>query len=381
MKQFGFPQIHRGGDGGGGGGGGEGESGLDAFAMGPEGFNVDNFSDPQGFGLGAFLDQDFGYGLDQATDPGNLDFGHAAFGTPGSPGSSFDEVGFDIDFGSPSAPGFSSFDEAGFGGLGGMGGPGGFADAWGGLGLGYNTDPGPSNPNLAQGFPAHRGVWGPSFGVPEWVDIPQGTPNAPPSNVTFGFPGAPGDTPGSSPGGFGAPSNASPTSAPSAPSAPSGVTTGAFGQPAGAAVGYASPDMSFGGDPGGRIEWNPSAGTNAAAPTSVGDFGYILPNGQWQQAMPTGGAYAFMDPTGQWSRYNTPNSPHSAAITPWPNDPNTPSAQDFAMNAPSSYLIGQGYKYHDPASGAAPRQFAPGERINAAGAPIYGEHSGGYFYR
>jgi hypothetical protein len=403
MKQFGFPQIARGGDGGGGGGGGESGDAMDAYGMGHTDFSSANvglgglantdFSamepdmgfDEQGFsgiddwggpvdavdfaGRGGFGSQGFGQGYDEV----GFD---TAFGQPGQGPGGWDDVGFDMAFGMPGSAPSSSFDEAGFGGLGGIGG---FADAWGGLGIGHNTNPGPSNPNLAQGFPAFRGDWGLQFGLPEWIDLPQGTPNAPSSNVAFGLPGSQGEPAGSSPGGFGAPSNASPTSAPSAPSAPPGVTVGSFGLPAGTPVGYATPNMSFGGTPGGRMAWEPDAGTNVAAPTSVGDFGYILPNGNWTMHQPTGGAYAFMGPDAQWMRYNTPNSPHGAAITQI-------SERDPVGNAPSNYLIGQGYRYYDEGSGLPAPQ--SNDRVSASGNPLTGQgpnyvgaYQGGYFYR
>jgi hypothetical protein len=121
IRQFGFPQIARGGDGGGGGGGGEEGDPMDAYASVSEPFGLtsDNFSDPDNLGAEAYEAQDFGYGLDQAIDPGNLDFSHS-FGQPG--------YGFDVSMGlDQSTPGF--------------------ADVWSGLGVGHNNNPGQSNPN------------------------------------------------------------------------------------------------------------------------------------------------------------------------------------------------------------------------------------------
>jgi hypothetical protein len=122
MKQFGFPQIHRGGDGGGGGGGGA--DGMDAFGMatdialdtidvvgglgGPgghgepnDGFSseygvdsfsgpgsldltADNFSDPGGIGAHNFTGG-FGYGLDGVPAPGGFPLAPSNFADRGSP--------------------------------------------------------------------------------------------------------------------------------------------------------------------------------------------------------------------------------------------------------------------------------------------------------
>jgi hypothetical protein len=92
MKQFGFPQIHRGGDGGGGGGGGE--SGMDAFgmAMGPTDIALDTIDVVGGLGgPGGHGEPNDGfsseYGVDSFSGPGSLGLTSDNFSDPGGIGA------------------------------------------------------------------------------------------------------------------------------------------------------------------------------------------------------------------------------------------------------------------------------------------------------
>jgi hypothetical protein len=154
MKQFGFPQVHRGGDGGGEGGGGADGEAEDALA---EALDHTDFSS-NSVGLGGLANSDF--------SSMEVDMG-------------IDEVGFEnIDWGSygPSQS---------------------FADTWESLGLGYNNN----NPGVGIDEVGFENIdWGsygpssPGVDVVDWEDYNSIDAQAPNMSYSPGF--ASRDTPG-----------------------------------------------------------------------------------------------------------------------------------------------------------------------------------------